>query len=289
MQSNADSLPLFPLDKYQSQRAKPFLKWAGGKAKLLWELIPRLPGSFDRYVEPMIGGGALFFAVQPKKSLLVDVNPELVNCYRVVQREVEELITDLSRHRYNEKYYYLAREADRDADFFKLSTVERASRMIFLNKTCYNGLYRVNSRGYFNVPFGRYTNPTIVAPEALRACSKSLKGAKLLCSSFDRLLKHLKKGDFVYFDPPYVPLTKTASFASYARDGFTLEDQLRLRDLCVELDRQGIKFMLSNSYTDAVLELYDAFKVEIVEAPRAINSKALGRGKVREVIVRNYQ
>ena len=128
-----------------------------------------------------------------------------------------------------------------------------------------------------------------MAPETLRACSKALKNTKLLCSNFDRLLKHLQEGDFIYFDPPYVPVTKTASFASYARDGFTLEDQVRLRDLCVELDKRGFKFMLSNSYTDVVLELYDRFNVETVEAPRAINSKSLGRGKVREVVVRNYK
>ncbi|NDC37378.1 MAG: DNA adenine methylase [Proteobacteria bacterium] len=271
------------------QRTKPFLKWAGGKSKLLGELIPRMPKRYARYVEPMLGGGALFFAVRPAKSLLFDVNPELINCYRVVQKNVEELIEDLGRHRYEQRYFYTLRDADRNFDFLRWSPVARASRTIYLNKTCFNGLYRVNSRGNFNVPYGRYTNPTLVAPETLRACSRALKGASLRCGSFEALPKHLAEGDFVYFDPPYVPLSKTSSFATYAKDGFGLDEQVKLRDLCVALDKRGIKFMLSNSYTDTVLELYEKFSIDVVDAPRVISAKGSRRHSVKEVIVRNYK
>lgn len=271
------------------QRTKPFLKWAGGKSKLLGELIPRMPKQFGRYVEPMLGGGALFFALRPAKSLLLDVNPELINCYRVVQRDVEELIQDLGHHRYEQRYYYALRDADRQFDFLSWTAVARASRTIYLNKTCFNGLYRVNSRGNFNVPYGRYTNPTLVAPETLRACSLALKGAALRCSSFEGLPKHLREDDFVYFDPPYVPLSKTSSFATYAKDGFGLDEQVKLRDLCIALDKRGIQFMLSNSYTDTVLELYDRFRIDVIEAPRVISAKGSRRQSVQEVIVRNYR
>jgi len=286
---SSDTAPHEPaLTAEGSPRTKPFLKWAGGKSKLLGELIPRMPKKYGRYVEPMLGGGAMFFAARPAKSMLLDVNPELINCYRVVQNNVEELIEDLAQHRYERRYYYRLRDADRSFDFLRWSAVARASRMIYLNKSCFNGLYRVNSRGNFNVPFGRYTNPTLVAPEALRACSRALKGASLRCGSFDILPKYLAEGDFVYFDPPYVPLSKTASFATYSKDGFGLDDQVRLKELCVALDKRGIKFMLSNSYTDTVLELYDSFRIDTIEAPRAISSKGTGRHSVKEVIVRNY-
>ena len=272
-----------------SPLTKPFLKWAGGKSKLLREIIPRLPRSYRRHVEPMLGGGAVFFGTQPTRSLLLDINPELINCYRVVQNEVESLIKDLKKHRYERSYYYSVRDADRSADFESWSRVKRASRTIFLNKSCFNGLYRVNSQGHFNVPFGRYVNPRILAPDVLRRSSHALKGAKLVCDSFNNLERHLQRDDFVYFDPPYVPLSKTSSFATYAKDGFTLDDQIRLRDLCVALDNRKIRFMLSNSYTDTVLELYEGFKIDVIDAPRAISSKASGRGVVKEVLVRNYK
>lgn len=281
-ESNSNQERLSPL-------TKPFLKWAGGKSKLLREIIPRLPRRYRRHVEPMLGGGAVFFGIRPSRSLLLDINPELINCYRVVQGEVESLIKDLKKHRYERRYYYSVRDADRRADFEDWSPVERASRTIFLNKSCFNGLYRVNSRGFFNVPFGRYVNPRILAPDVLRRCSEALKGAKLVCDSFENLERYLKRDDFVYFDPPYVPLSKTSSFATYAKDGFNIDDQIKLRDLCVALDNRKIRFMLSNSYTDTVLELYDGFRIDVINAPRAISSTASGRGVVKEVLVRNYK
>ena len=269
--------------------AKPFLKWAGGKTQLLPALFARKPKHFERYLEPMLGGGAFFFALKPKQALLFDVNAELVNCYKAVQSKVTELMAALTKHRYESEYFYSIRNVDRTADFLQWSDVERAARTIYLNKCCYNGLYRVNSRGNFNVPFGKYSNPTILDPKNLSACSHALKGVEVACAPFESVLLHAKKGDFIYFDPPYVPLTKTASFANYSRDGFDLDDQVRLRDVCAELDKRGILFMLSNSYTDTILELYDKFRIDTVEAQRAINSKGLGRGKVREIIVRNYE
>ncbi len=267
---------------------RPFIKWAGGKGKLLSDLVSRVPANFNTYFEPFLGGGALFFELQPEKAVLADFNAELINAYKVVQRDVEKLIEELSRHRHNKRHFYRVRDFDRSPAFWVFSDVERAARFIYLNKTCFNGLYRVNSRGEFNVPFGDYKNPAILDAENLRACSGALHGRELVRRSFEEVVSASSKGDFVYFDPPYMPVSKTANFTAYGKEGFTAEDHTRLRDACIELDKKGVKFMLSNSDAPLVLELYRDFNLETVQSSRSINSKATLRGPVKEVIVRNY-
>ena len=269
-------------------RARPFVKWAGGKSFLLPQLLVRMPRDFQTYVEPFLGGGALFFAAAPQRALLNDVNREIINAYTVVRDDVDRLLEDLAGHQHTEAYFYRLRELDRSPDYWVMSSIEKASRLIYLNKTCYNGLYRVNSRGEFNVPFGDYENPRIVDEPNLRACSEALRGVELVSGPFEDLEARLEKGDFVYLDPPYAPVSETANFASYTKDGFRESDQVRLAELCARLDAKGVRFMLSNSDTPRMRDLYKGFHVEFVEAARAINSKADRRGPVQELIVRNY-
>lgn len=266
----------------------PFLKWAGGKRQLMPELLARMPEKYGAYFEAFVGGGALFFALQPKRAYLSDTNRELVNCYRVIQDSVGPLVEDLKRHKYEQEYFYKIRDIDRSDEYQSWNRIEKASRLIYLNRTCYNGLYRVNSRGQFNTPFGRYTDPKIVDEENLRACNKALKGVKVICESYLGVELIARRGDFVYFDPPYYPVSTTANFASYSSTGFTAENHVELRDLCVRLDRKGVRFMLTNSATPYVRDLYGNFQVEEVEANRAINSKGSRRGKIYELIAKNY-
>jgi DNA adenine methylase len=267
---------------------KPFVKWVGGKTQLLEELSRRIPSNFNSYFEPFVGGGALFFLLQPKQCYLSDTNPDLINLYLVVRDQVEELIQDLSKHYYDRDYYYQLRELDRTPEYHSWTAVKRASRMIYLNKSCYNGLYRVNSRGEFNVPFGRFTNPKILDEENLRLCSSRLQGTKIDLADFTEIKEQVGTNDFLYFDPPYVPLSETASFTSYTQGGFDIARQEKLRDLCRELHGKGAQFMLSNSAAPVVLELYAEFKIDFVYAPRFINSSAKRRGKIQEVVVTNY-
>lgn len=269
-------------------RPKPFLKWAGGKGQLVDELLARIPPTFSTYFEPFIGGGALFFSLCPKQAVLFDVNEQLVNTYCVVRDRPEELISNLSQHVYEKDYFYRMRDADRSSDFSSWSTVQKASRFIYLNRTCFNGLYRVNSKGYFNVPFGRYTNPKIVDAENIRRGSEVLRPVEISVSDFSLVGERAQAGDFVYFDPPYVPLSRTASFTSFSAGGFRWEDQERLRELCGRLHEKGVKFMLSNSCTDKILNLYQSFHYHVVSAQRAINSVGDKRGKVNEIIITNY-
>lgn len=271
-----------------STRARPFIKWAGGKTQLLIELTKRLPRSFKRYLEPFVGGGALFFHLSPERAYLSDTNQDLVDCYRSVRDDVDGLIHELSQHRYEEQHYYSVREWDRREDYPQLPAVVRAARFIYLNKSCFNGLYRVNSKGHFNVPFGDYANPTIVDPANLRACSRALSKVDLAVADYAEVLDQVEKGDFVYLDPPYAPLSVTSSFTAYTKKGFDFSDQEALRELCHRLDKKGAMFMLSNSATSAMQELYKDFSTHIVTASRAINSKASQRGPVLEVIVTNY-
>lgn len=271
-----------------STKAKPFVKWAGGKRQLLPELMQRVPTSFERFFEPMIGGGALFFELTPSYSMIADVSEELVNTYSVIKESVEELIEHLGRHEHSEEYFYRIRNVDRSEAYRRWSRVERASRLIYLNKTCYNGLYRENSKGEFNTPFGNYKNPKIIDAENLRACSRVLQTTAICLGSFENVLLEASKGDFVYFDPPYVPLSTSSSFTAYTKSGFNEEVQLQLAEVCKQLDKKGVRFMLSNSFTPFVLDTYKEFNLEEVQAQRAINSKASKRGKISEVIVRNY-
>jgi DNA adenine methylase len=288
MSNNTAESPSLAEENLGRSSCRPFLKWAGGKTQLLPHLIHRIPNSFNRYIEPFIGGGALFFALQPKVALIADCNQELINCYQVVRTDVEALIEELKVYRYDKEMYYAVRELDRRPDFGELSRVKRAARLIYLNKTCFNGLYRVNSKGYFNVPFGTYTDPTIVDAENLRACSKVLQRTVIQSGNFEQVLEMAEAGDFVYFDPPYAPSSGTADFTSYSKEGFDDAAQEMLLLVCLQLNQRGVKWMVSNSNTTLIQELYRGFKVEPVGASRAINSKASKRGSVIELLIRNF-
>ena len=275
------------LEKLKSE-TYPIVKWVGGKRQLMFELLKNMPKSYNRYFEPFIGGGALFFELQPDNAYISDMNEELINLYSVVRDSVDELIEDLSKHEVSKEYFLEIRNIDRTEKYAELSNVERASRFIYLNRTCFNGMYRVNSKGEFNVPFGHYKNPRIIDENNLLNCSELLKKTEIKCADFTEILTKVKKGDFVYFDPPYVPLNETSSFTSYTKEGFDIDMQFKLRDVCDELDSMSVKFMLSNSDTKLVNELYSNYKIKKVFASRQINANADGRGKITEVLVRNY-
>lgn len=276
------------LDELVSNRAKPFVKWVGGKGQLLPQLLKKRPKVFRRYFEPFVGGGAFFFALNPSRGYISDVNEELINTYQVVRDDVDSLVKLLRKHRYDEEYFYAVRDWDRKKAFRQMSRVKRAARFIYLNKTCFNGLHRVNSKGHFNVPFGDYKNPTIVDETNLYLCSGTLKGVDIEVAGYMSVEEKVKKGDFVYFDPPYAPLTATANFTSYTANGFGSCDQEQLRDLCVRLDKRGVHVMVSNSSAPLILDLYKKFNLELVDAKRSINSRGNSRGPVKEVIVTNY-
>ena len=266
----------------------PIVKWVGGKRQLMFELLKNMPKTYNRYFEPFIGGGALFFELQPDNAYISDMNEELINLYSVVRDSVDELIEDLGKHKVSKEYFLEIRNIDRTEEYSNLSNVERASRFIYLNRTCFNGMYRVNSKGEFNVPFGNYKNPRIIDENNLLNCSDLLKKTEIKCADFFEILNKVRKGDFVYFDPPYVPLNETSSFTSYTKDGFDIDMQFKLRDVCDELDSMGVKFMLSNSDTKLVNDLYANYEIKKVFASRQINANADGRGKITEVLVRNY-
>ncbi len=272
----------------QNKETYPLVKWVGGKRQLMPELLKNMPVSFNRYFEPFIGGGALFFELQPYNAYISDMNEELINLYWVVRDNVYELITDLNKHKITKEYYLKIRNLDRTGKYKKLSNVQRASRFIYLNRTCFNGLYRVNSKGEFNVPFGHYKNPKIIDVDNLLNCSSLLKNTEIKHADFSAILEYAKKGDFVYFDPPYVPLNETSSFTSYTKNGFDLGMQIKLKEVCDELNSRGVKFMLSNSDTTVINELYSNYRIEKVLASRQVNANAGGRGKITEVLVRNY-
>jgi DNA adenine methylase len=256
----------------------------GGKGQLLEQFRPLLPRGVGRYFEPFVGGASLFFALRPRRAVLSDANRELVDCYRAVRNDAEGVIAALRGHRYDAAHYYAVRELDPSA----LSLASRAARTIFLNKTGYNGLYRVNRSGKFNVPMGRYRSPSFCDPENLRACSLALRGVSLAVRDFEDAVRAAEPGDFVYFDPPYVPLSSTSDFTSYVPGGFGPVEQRRLAGVFEDLAGRGVRVMLSNSDTPAVRELYRGFRIEIVLAGRSINSKGALRGKVAEVVVRNF-
>jgi len=265
-------------------RAKPVLKWAGGKRALLPELLARLPEKINSYYEPFFGGGALFFAGRFPSAVIGDVNKELINVYRVIRDHSGRLLKELEKHPYEKEHFYRVRAQAPSA----LSAIRRAARFIYLNKTCFNGLYRVNSRGEFNVPFGAYKNPRIRDPETIREASARLRGVTLQEGGYRETTASAQAGDFVYFDPPYEPVSATSRFVSYSRDGFTSEDQADLAYAFRELDARGVRCLLSNSSAPLIRKLYRGFKIETVYAPRSVNSSASGRGKVAETLIRNY-
>lgn len=264
--------------------ARPFLKWVGGKRQLLPVLRERMPSSYGRYFEPFVGGGALFFNVRPGRcAVLGDANPRLVRTYRAIRDNVEAVIGALAEYRYDRDEYASARQIDPDA----LSDTGCAAWFIYVNKTGFNGLYRVNRAGRFNVPFGKYTNPTICDAENLRACSVALTGVDLRIGDFAETVADACAGDFVYFDPPYVPLSATSSFTSYAAGGFGPDAQRRLRDVAAGLLDSGVHVLLSNSSAGMVRELYGGkpFTVDEVDATRSVNCKAEKRGAIKELVM----
>lgn len=271
----------------------PFLKWAGGKRQLMPEIREMLPDGVTThpYYEPFIGGGALFFELLPKRAVINDYNEELINVYTVIRDNPSELIEDLKRHKNTAEYFYKIRAIDRQPLFSNLTRIERASRIIYLNKTCYNGLYRVNNAGEFNSPFGRYKNPNIVNEPVIKAVSKYLNSSQIQISSCDYalILKDIPTDSFVYLDPPYHPISESSSFTGYVQGGWDEGEQLRLRDVCNRLSERGIKFLLSNSASDFIREIYSDYNIHIVQAKRSVNSNPSGRGQVDEFLIRNYE
>jgi DNA adenine methylase len=270
--------------------ASPFLKWVGGKGKLERLLSAWYPPGVElmRHVEPFIGGGAVFFARAPERALLCDINRDLVQTYLSVRDEVSVVVRHLKRlaAAHGEESYYKVRERYNARDH--KTAAERAALFVYLNKTCFNGLYRVNKSGHFNVPMGRYAKPAIADVATLQAASLSLAQADIRCVPFEALVAEAKPGDFVYLDPPYEPVSRTANFTAYASDGFTQADQTRLRDVFRELDRRGSKLMLSNSNVPFIRELYRGYQVDEVQAARAVSCDPTKRGSVTELVIRNY-
>ncbi len=271
---------------------KPVTKWVGGKRQLLKELTALLPAEYNRYFEPFVGGGALLFDLAPQTAVINDLNPELMNLYQVIKDTPDQLIACLEQHQlHNSKDYYLElRSADRDGRIDQFSMVERAARFVYMLKVDFNGIYRVNSKGQFNVPYGRYVHPKIADRENIITVHQFFKEQQitLLNSDFATACETATAHDLVYFDPPYIPLTETANFTSYTKDGFGMADQLRLRDLFFDLKQRGVQVMLSNSDTPVTRKLYQSATIHTVSASRAINSVGSKRGKVGEVIITSY-
>ena len=271
----------------------PFLKWVGGKRQLMPEIKKMLPkGVANRpYYEPFIGGGALFFELQPKRAVINDYNEELINVYTVIRDNPNELIEDLRKHKNTAEYFYEIRSVDRYPLFNNLTRIERASRVIYLNKTCYNGLYRVNSAGEFNSPFGRYKNPNIVNEPVIRAVSKYLNSSQIQISDgdYELILNDIPANSFVYLDPPYHPISESSNFTGYVQGGWNEEDQIRLRNVCNVLNDNGIEFLLSNSASSFIKEIYCDYDIRTVQAKRAVNSNSSKRGQVDEFLIRNYE
>ena len=265
---------------------KPFLKWAGGKTRLLRSLRESLPRQgFSRYFEPFVGGGALFFHLAPNEAVLGDSNPELINCYEVVRDHPVELTGELSKFRISEAEFYKQRGLNPD----ELSPVKRAARLIYLNKTCYNGLYRVNKLGLFNTPYGRRSDVRLVDQANLTRASKLLKRARLLCVEYRDSLELAGKGDFVYLDPPYVPVGKYSDFKRYTKDQFGEADHEHLAEVFRELASRGCFVLLSNSSNRKTTRLYSGFVQRVVKMPRFVNCKGEGRGRVDELLISNYE
>ncbi len=293
--SLADKSNLFDdVARIIAEKPKPFVKWVGGKRQLLAQfrklnLYP--PELFDiktgKYFEPFVGGGAVFFDLLPEKGFLSDLNKELVTTYNVIKNDVDVLITSLKKHKTDKEYFLKIRAQDPN----ELSDLNVASRFIFLNRTCFNGMYRVNSKGGFNVPYGKYNNPLICDEDNLKKVSKALQGIEIKHQDYKEVLKKAKKGDFVYFDPPYYPVSKTASFTSYTSEAFLDKEQIELKNTFVKLHKRGCFVMLSNSDTPFINKIYSepkGLRITKVHAGRAINSNASKRGKITEVLITNY-
>ena len=272
---------------------QPFTKWTGGKRQLLPVIRELIPKTYNRYFEPFVGGGALFFDLAPKDAVINDFNAELINCYQQIKDNPQELIEILKVHQeYNSKEYYLdLRSVDRDERIDMMSEVQRAARILYMLRVDFNGLYRVNSKNQFNVPYGRYKNPKIVDENLVSAISTYLNNNQIEIKKgdFEKAVLDVQPGDFVYFDPPYIPLSETSAFTSYTHEGFSYDDQVRLRDTFKKLSDTGAYVMLSNSSSFLVEELYQDFNIHYVEATRTNGAKSSSRGKISEIIVTNYE
>lgn len=272
------------------KKIKPVLKWVGGKRQLLITILKLLPSDLNsyKYYEPFIGGGAILFYKKPLNGVISDVNEELINLYNVIKYNVYELIDDLYNYENDKNFYYQIRCMDRDKEIYsKLSDIKKASRMIYLNKTCFRGLYRVNSKNQFNVPYGNYKNPKIIDKENLLNMSKYLNdnNIKILHSDFEDVLNDISEKSFVYLDPPYDPVSKTSSFTNYTCNGFDKDSQIRLKRVCDKLNKRGIKFLLSNSDTEFINKLYSDYTIKKIKARRLINIK---NNNINEVLIYNY-
>lgn len=294
--------PELPLVQSDLDDGAPFLKWAGGKTQLLPQLIRLLPKNFGRYAEPFVGSAALFFQLRRSRgkfsAILMDFNDELVNCFTIVRDSVDDLIPLLEKHRasHSREYYY----AIRDLSPNQMDPIARAGRLIYLNKTCYNGLYRVNSRGQFNVPIGSYAKPGIYDEPSLRSASKSLQDTEILRADFTDVQDHVEEGDFVYFDPPYHPISKTSSFTGYTvrnpglptrrreATSFGVDEQQLVAATFRQLDSKGCLVMLSNSDSPRIRQYYENYRIDVVSARRVINCDGSKRGAIDEIVVRNY-
>ncbi|AFZ24540.1 DNA adenine methylase Dam [Cylindrospermum stagnale PCC 7417] len=263
---------------------RPFLKWAGGKGRLIQQYENYFPEGYKTYYEPFLGGGAVFFHLQPSAAVLTDINAELITTYRCVRDSVDDLIALLQEHKkqHNKNYYYDVRSYPEGSD------LEKAARFIYLNKTCFNGLYRVNSQGKFNVPLGRYKNPGICNEELLRAASIALSRVEIQQADFTQVLNRATSSDdFVFFDPPYHPISSTSYFTAYSRNSFHEKDQERLRDICIELASRGVKVMVCNSDSELIRKIYTDinFKLYKIKAARTINSNVKNRGMIYELLI----
>lgn len=269
---------------------KPVVKWAGGKSKVINQISKYIPTNFNNYHEPFVGGGALFFylfetiKLNRKKAYLSDFVDELINLYLVIKSDVENLIYISDRHVYDKKYYYDTRAQDP----IRLTELQRASRFLYLNKTCFNGLYRVNQKGQFNVSFGDYKNPVIVDEKTLKSANEAFRCAEIFAGDFELVLNNAQEKDFIYLDPPYVPLSTTSNFTSYTANRFGAKDQARLKNVFAELSSRGCYVMLSNSNVDLVKEMYFGNNIKTITSQRAINSDITKRGIVKELLILSY-
>lgn len=283
-----------PINQSSLTKYQPFVKWVGGKRGLLSQILPLIPKEFNNYFEPFVGGGALFFELyslgllRDKKVYLFDINTELINAYNVVRNSPSELIKNLRelKEKHTKELYYEIRAWDREEGFSQRSEIERASRFIYLNKTCFNGLYRVNSKGFHNVPIGSYKNPNICDELVVYGASEALQKAIILNASYKDVMKYASKNDFVYFDPPYYPLTQTSSFTAYNENAFLDKEQIELFEVFKKLHEKDVFVAHSNSDTDFIKSLYNKFHIEEIRANRFINCKSSGRGKISEILVK---
>ena len=265
----------------KSPVAKPILKWAGGKTQMLGELLPRVPKTYGRYIEPFFGGGALFFSLKPENAIIADSNPELINMYLQVAHNVDDVIECLQKYENTSEMFYEVRSLD----WHTLSKAEAAARTIYLNKTCFNGLYRVNRNGQFNTPFGKYKNPKICDTDALRLASEALKKADILCGDYILVLEHYAQpGDFVFLDPPYLPISENSDFKRYTKEQFYEDDHVELAKMISTLHERGCYVILTNSNHPLVHQLYEQYKIEVIQTKRHISCHGDTR-KGEDVIV----